>query len=81
MRAAEAVGFNGVEDERVGGSRACDFPRSRGARVLCCFPRGIVVELAVELAVVRAVEAAGFNELRTLGSESPERGAFLGVEG
>ena len=32
--------------EKPGGSRACDFLRSRGAGILCCFPKGISVTRA-----------------------------------
>ena len=67
VRAVGVVRFDGDEDVRVRGSRACDFFNSRGTSVLPCFPREVVVVVvvAVGLAVVQAV---GTVRLRGVGA-------------
>ena len=51
----------GVVAEKAAGSRACDFFGIRVVSILCCFTRRIVVEVVVELAVVRVVGVSGLS--------------------
>ena len=68
---SDRIEFRRVDAGRADGSRACDFFISRGARVLCCFPKGIVVEVVVELVVVQVVFVeVGVGSVRSGGSEA-----------
>ena len=64
---SERIDFNEVDPGGPRGSRVCDFFKSRGTRVLPCFPREIVAGDVVELAVVQAVGAAGLRSVTAAG--------------